>query len=151
MADTKDLETVLGEVHPKDIDKYLEENKAELRPENKAFSSYVRNLLKEKGIRQQDLFLDADIPERYGYKLLSEEKRTKQRDVILRICYAGKFSLEETQRALRYYEMPQLYAKIPRDAILMVAFNTRPGSVLEVNQMLRDHKEQPLRTSGLQD
>ena len=151
MADTRDLEKVLGEVHPKDIDKYLDENKSEMRPEGKAFSSYVRDLLKEKGIRQQDLFLEADIPERYGYKLLSEEKHTKQRDVILRICYAGEFTLEETQRALRYYEMPQLYAKIPRDAILMVAFNTRPGSIITVNQMLRDHKEQPLRTSGLQD
>ena len=49
------------------------------------------------------VFLKADIPERYGYKLLSGEKHTKQRDVILRICYAAEFTLKETQRALRKY------------------------------------------------
>lgn len=151
MAKTGDLEKILGSVHPGEIDRYLDENKSELRPEEKAFSTYMRGLLKEKNISQQQLFLRADIPERYGYKLLSEEKRTKQRDVILRLCYAGEFSLEETQRALRFYEMPQLYAKIPRDAILMVAFNKRPGSILCVNKLLRQHNEQPLRTSGVQE
>ena len=30
----------------------------------------------EKGITQQTVFLKADIPERYGYKLLSGEKHT---------------------------------------------------------------------------
>ncbi len=66
------------------------------------------------------MFLKADIPERYGYKLLSGEKRTKQRDVILRICYAAEFTLQEIQRVLKKYEMPQLYAEIPRDALLML-------------------------------
>lgn len=36
--------------------------------------------------------MKADIPERYGYKLLSGEKHTRQRDVILRICYAAGLS-----------------------------------------------------------
>ena len=97
------------------------------------------------------MFLRADIPERYGYKLLSGEKRTRQRDVILRICYAAKFSLAETQRALKIYEMPELYAKVPRDALLMIAFNERPGSILDVNDLLNQKGLQPLRTSGVQD
>ncbi|MBP8720835.1 MAG: hypothetical protein KBH72_09315, partial [Lachnospiraceae bacterium] len=87
----------------------------------------------------------------YGYKLLSGEKRTRQRDVILRICYAAKFSLAETQRALKKYEMPELYAKVPRDALLMIAFNERPGSILDVNDLLNQKGLQPLRTSGVQD
>ena len=36
--------------------------------------------------------MKADIPERYGYKLLSGEKHTRQRDVILRICCAAGLS-----------------------------------------------------------
>ena len=100
---------------------------------------------------QQRVFLMADIPERYGYKLLSGEKRTRQRDVILRICYAGELTLEETQRALRKYEMPELYAKIPRDALLMILFQDRPGSILDVNTLLKNKGMEPLRTSGLQD
>ena len=95
--------------------------------------------------------MKADIPERYGYKLLSGEKHTKQRDVILRICYAAEFTLEETQRALRKYEMPELYAKIPRDAFLMIVFNERPGSILDVNEVLRANGLEPLRSSGIQE
>jgi hypothetical protein len=97
------------------------------------------------------VFLRADIPERYGYKLLSGEKHTRQRDVILRICYAGELSLEETQRALKKYGMPTLYAKVPRDALLMIIFNDRPGDIIQVNAILKEHDMEPLRTSGLQD
>ena len=115
------------------------------------FSVYIKDLLRGKGLTQQKVFLLADIPERYGYKLLSGEKHTKQRDVILRICYAAECTLEETQKALRKYEMPQLYAKIPRDALLMIIFNERPGSIIDANTLLKKNGMEPLRTSGVQE
>ena len=93
----------------------------------------------------------ADIPERYGYKLLSEEKRTRQRDVIIRLCYAAGFTLDETQKALRIYGMPELYARKRRDALLMIAINEHSGSVIEVNAFLRKNGAEPLRTSGKQE
>lgn len=148
---TKELNEVLGKTHLSDFEKYCAENKESVSDNAEAFSIYVKNLLQEKKLTQQYVFLRADIPERYGYKLLSGEKRTRQRDVILRICYAAKFSLAETQRALKKYEMPELYAKIPRDALLMIAFNERPGSILDVNDLLNQKGLQPLRTSGVQD
>ncbi len=151
MKDTSELEKVLNQTHIGDADKFLSENEDSLYNDEHAFRDYMRLKVKEKGLRQQDIFLYADIPERYGYKLLSGEKRTRQRDVILRLCYCSELTLEETQKALRIYEMPELYAKIPRDAALMIIFNTRPGSIIEVNQFLKERKMEPLRTSGLQD
>lgn len=148
---TKELNEVLGKTNLSDFEKYCAENKESVSDSSEVFSIYVKNLLQEKKLTQQYVFLQADIPERYGYKLLSEEKRTRQRDVILRICYAAKFSLAETQRALKKYEMPELYAKVPRDALLMIAFNERPGSILDVNDLLNQKGLQPLRTSGVQD
>ncbi len=115
------------------------------------FFVYMKDLLKKKAITQQMVFLRADIPERYGYKLLSGEKRTRQRDVILRICYAAELSLEETQRALKKYDMPALYPKVPRDAFLMILFNERPGNVIEINELLKKNEMDPLRTSGIQE
>ena len=47
--------------------------------------------------------------------------------------------------------MPELYAKIPRDAFMMIMFNDRPGSILDVNVLLKRNGMEPLRTSGLQD
>lgn len=148
---TVDLEEVLGSTHPKDFAKFCKENKDCVTDDEAAFAEYFKKLFKEKGVTQQTVFLKADIPERYGYKLLSGEKRTKQRDVILRICYAAGFTLKETQRALKKYRLPELYAKIPRDALLMIVFNERPGSILDVNVLLKENGMLPLRTSGVQD
>ena len=149
--DTNELENTLGKTHLSDYDKYLKNNKDSMLSESNSFSTYVKELINKKGIKQQEVFLKADVPERYGYKLLSGEKHTKQRDVIVRICYAAEFTLSETQRALRKYGMAELYAKDERDAMIMIAFNERPGSIIDVNTMLKTHGLQPLRTSGVQE
>lgn len=149
--DTKELIDILGKTHLSDFEKYCKENKESMNLYEGSFSVYIKDILAAKGITQQMVFLKADIPERYGYKLLSGEKHTKQRDVILRICYAAELSLEETQRALKKYKMPELYAKIPRDALLMIIFNERPGSIIDVNGLLKRNAMEPLRTSGLQE
>lgn len=149
--DTNELENTLGKTHLSDYDKYLKNNKDSMLSESNSFSTYVKELMNKKGIKQQEVFLKADVPERYGYKLLSGEKHTKQRDVIVRICYAAEFTLNETQRALRKYGMAELYAKDERDALIMIAFNERPGSIIDVNTMLKSHGLQPLRTSGVQE
>ena len=60
-------------VRMQDIGKYLGENKNEMIEEKHAFADYMRSKFKEKGLLQQDIFLQADIPERYGYKLISQE------------------------------------------------------------------------------
>lgn len=148
---TKELVDILGKTHLSDFENLYKENKKSMNTERDTFYVYIKELLAEKRMTQQTVFLKADIPERYGYKLLSGEKHTKQRDVILRICYASELTLDETQRALRKYEMPELYAKIPRDALLMIIFNERPGSIIDVNSLLKKHGMEPLRTSGLQD
>ncbi|MBR5577590.1 MAG: hypothetical protein IKW28_01190 [Lachnospiraceae bacterium] len=148
---TKELTDILGKTHLSDFDSYCNENKKSMGILQESFSVYIKNILVAKKITQQTVFLNADIPERYGYKLLSGEKRTKQRDIILRICYAAELSLEETQRALKKYGMAELYAKFQRDALLMIIFNERPGNILEVNSLLKQNGMEPLRTSGVQE
>lgn len=148
---TDALENVLGKTHLSDYDNYIEQNKDSILSDYNSFPIYIKELIREKGLSQQLVFLRADIPERYGYKLLSGEKRTKQRDIILRICYAADLSLKETQRALRKYGMAELYAKDPRDALIMIAFNEHPGSIIDVNTVLKTHNLAPLRTSGVQE
>lgn len=151
IKDTEELESVLGNTHPREIDSFFEKNKESMIDEEFPFGSYIKGKIKENDMRQQDVFLMADLPQRYGYKLLSGEKKTRQRDVILRICYASKLTLEETQKALKLYKMPELFVKMKRDALLMMAFNKRPGSIIEINVLLSEHGMEPLRTSGVQE
>ncbi len=149
--DTNELEKALGKTHLSDYEDYLDNNQESMISEANSFPAFIKDIINKKGITQQEVFLNADIPERYGYKLLSGEKHTRQRDIILRICYAAGLTLEETQRALKKYGMPELYAKIQRDALIMIIFNQRPGSIIDVNMLLKEKDFDPLRTSGVQE
>lgn len=148
---TGELEEELRSVHPENAGTYLRNHQEDLVEERQGFRVYMKERMKAKGLQMQEVFLQADIPQRYGYKLLSGEKMTRQRDVILRICYATGLSLQETQRALRLYRMDGLYARNPRDAILMICFNQRPGSILKVNELLEKNGMAQLRPSGQQE
>ncbi len=148
---TDELEKILGSTHINEVSAYLKSNEESIITNEYAFHEYISNLIKLKNLRKQDVFLAADVSEKYGYKLLSGEKHTKQRDVILRLCYAAELSLEETQKALKLYRMPELYAKIPRDAMIMIAFNERPGSIIDVNSFLKNNGMEILRSSGVQE
>ena len=134
---TKELVDILGKTHISEFDKYCREQKDSILPEEQAFGKYIKGLLKERKLTQQIVFLKADIPDK--------------RDIILRICYAAELTLEETQRALEKYKMPQLYAKIPRDALLMLIFQERPGGIIEVNELLMEKGMNMLQTSGVQE
>ena len=68
---TKELTEVLGRTHLSEFDKYCRENKESLNTDKNAFSEYIKKLLKARKLTQQVVFLRADIPERYGYKLLN--------------------------------------------------------------------------------
>ncbi len=142
------LEEKIIKVHVDTISEFFEENEEEMINDDYAFSKYMRQIFKEKGVLQQDVFLYADIPERYGYKLIAQQKHTRQRDIILRICYSAGFTLEETQKALRLYSMPELHVEFPRDALIVVIFKDRPGDIIEVNTVLKRNGMKPLRSSG---
>ncbi len=148
--DTKELEKQLEKTHPDEISDYLRENEAETLSNDRPFMKYMNEKLKEKKLQKQEVFVKADINRGYGYKLLDEEKTTRQRDVILRICYAAEFTVSETQHALALCKMSRLYARDPRDALIMTCFNNRPGTVIDVNELLRKNRMEVLRSSGVQ-
>lgn len=148
---TDELESILEKTSTTNIEAYLAQNAESLLSAEKPFSAYMHEMLRKYGKTQQEVFLQADVPERFGYKIISEDKHTKQRDTILRICYATGMTLEETQKALTLYGMAPLYARISRDAVLMVAFNQHKGNILDVNALLSSHKLPTLKTSGLQE
>ena len=96
---TSTLTEVLQKTSPDNIAEYFFENEKYILKTDKPFAAYMRSMFKRKGIKQQDVFLAADISEGYGYKLIAEEKRTRQRDLILRlppVCSAESLSVSVT-------------------------------------------------------
>ena len=133
------------------VEEYWKENAADLLPGSGAFPAYFRETLKKHDKAQNDVFLAADIPERYGYKLVSGEKKTRKRDLILRLCLAGGFSLEETNRALKIYGFSPLYARDRRDAVIITCLNTGHAKPEQVNQLLINYRQEPLTACGAED
>ena len=148
---TDELNRRLKQAGPRDLPEYFSENAGELAEGEKPFAAYMRQKIREKGLRQQDVFLAADIPERYGYKLIAEDRKTLRRDIILRLCLGAGFTLEEIQRALRLHNMSELYARVPRDAALILAINSGIRKPEEVDQFLVSNCFLPLDTCGKED
>ncbi len=142
---TNTLNRVLRKTNPDQVDTFLADNKEELITGAKPFAQYMRSCIREKGMQQQEVFIRADLSEGYGYKIISEEKHTNQRDTILRLCIGAKLTLEETQRALKIYGSSPLYSRIPREAVIMVALNKGVTEIAEVNELLRKNKMNPLK------
>ena len=151
MSTTDELTKILKKTNPDDIESFFEKHWTAIINDSKPFSTYMRTLLKAKGIKQMEAFIRADIPEHYGYRIISEERHTRQRDVILRLCIGGKLSLDETQKALKLYGLVPLYAKLPRDAVIMVAINNELDNVHDVDSLLAKHGMSPLEKCGLSD
>ena len=141
---SKTLDTAVTRLSPAELTQFLRDH-AEVLTE-RPFSDYMRMKLREKDISQQNVFLAADLPERYGYKLISGEKRTLQRDVILRICLAAEFRLEEVQEALILYDMAPLHARNRRDCAFIVAFSNRIYDIHDVDAILRENNLPPFLT-----
>lgn len=108
------------------------------------FAAYMDGLIEEKGLKRQDIFQKADLPQKYGYKLLSGESHTTDRDKLLRLFLAMGLTLVQTQRALALYGLPALYPRRRRDAILIIALNRGISSVDAVNDWLKEQGEAPL-------
>ena len=140
------LMNVLKNAEKEDIDEF---SRKYLKEQCGGFPAYMESIIKRKKLKRQDIFQKADMPQKYGYKLLSGETHTTDRDKLLRIFIAMNMTLKETQRALSLYGMPRLYAKKKRDAMLIIAFNKGMSSVDDVNEYLKEKGEAELtRSSG---
>ena len=74
----KQTDRGLENTHLPDVQDYLKEHAVSNMRADRPFSKYMSAVIRKKGLKQRDVFLWAVIPERYGFKLISEEKRTRQ-------------------------------------------------------------------------
>ena len=144
---TNTLTNILKKTKPEHLDTYFKNNAEEVLEQDNPFAAYMRSTVREKGLRFQEVFLRADVSEGYGYKLISGEKHTRQRDTILKLCLGAGFTLDETQRALKIYGMSPLYARFPRDAVLISAISSGTCEPAEINRLLEQNGQPQLRES----
>lgn len=134
---TYELDKELENTKPEQLAGYYKENGKYMPDDKKGFYYYMKDVIESKNILLKDIYHRADVTETYGSKILSGEKHTKNRDLILRLCIAGHFSLNEINRALKIYGMSPLYSKDKRDAAIIVAVNNRKYDMDEIDDILQ--------------
>ncbi len=135
---TDELNVLLENMKPEGIDDYLKDNRKYLADDEKAFYYYMKDTFDSKRIKLNDAYSFAGLSESYGSQIIRQEKHTKNRDTIIRLCIAGHFSWDETNRALKLYGMSELYAKDSRDACIIVAINNRIYDLGRIDDMLTE-------------
>ena len=138
------LNEELLSVGPDELADFLKQHSEALITSPHPFTDYMRKKFREKGVLQQNVFLAADLSESYGYKLIAEEKHTRRRDTILRLCFAAGFGPQELREALILYGMAPLHARFPRDAVLLVAAQCGLHELRELNRLLERCGQAPL-------
>ncbi len=144
---TTELNNILQNTKPDQLGAYLKENKKYMADDKKAFYYYMKDVLDEKKILLKDVYSFAGVNDSYGEKILRMEKHTKNRDLIVKFCIAGHFSLLETNRALKLYGFSELYAKEPRDACIIIALNNRIYDLGEIDEMLEKYGLEKITTA----
>lgn len=140
---SKSMNDAVSQLSPAELPAYLASQTFSPRP----FTDFMRQTFRKKKIPQKEIFIRADLDDRYGYKLISGEKQTQQHDTILRICLAAEFTLGETQEALILYGMAPLYEKIRRDTAFILAFSNQIYDIHEVDAILRNNNMPPFLLS----
>jgi len=148
---TRELENTLHGVHPDDIGSMIAELRGSFADENGGFQGYVRSVIDARGYKQVEVFRRARVPERYGYKLLSGEKHTSQRDTLIRILAAADMTKQELQRALRLYGLPELYARNKRDFAILAAIEGGKHDPDDIDEVLKKEGFAPLAPCGAED
>ena len=133
---TDELDELLENMKPNQLDRYFKENRKYLADEKKAFYYYMKDTLAEKNIKLKDVYSFAGVSESYGSPILRMEKHAASRDLIIRFCLSGHFNCDETNRALKLYGLSELYAKDKRDACIIVAINNRIFDLSEIDDIL---------------
>lgn len=140
---TNKLDEALQSMKPDELSEYYKDNSDYMANAQKSFTYYMKDVIAKKNITIdshkmcfKDIYSFAGVSESYGEKILNMEKHTKNRDLIIRFCVAGRFVLDEVNRALKLYGMTPLYAKNKRDVCIIVAINNKKYDLIEIDDML---------------
>ncbi|MCR5593877.1 MAG: hypothetical protein K6F79_09065 [Saccharofermentans sp.] len=136
MKDTGELDKKLLNTAPDKIGEYLKENDKYLAGGDKSFYYYFKDIVDAKNMRLKDIYTAAGVSESYGSKIVTMEKHTKNRDLIIKLCVVAHFALGEINTALKLYGFNALYSKNRKDACIIVAINNRIFELTKINEML---------------
>lgn len=102
--------------------------------------AYFDRLLSARGLTRRQVIDLADLSSKSNliFQLLNGIRTARNRDLYLRLAFAMRLSLDETQSMLKFLKKGTLYVLKKRDAAVMFCLD-RHYNLAEAQQMLSDH------------
>lgn len=141
---TASLDNILKKATLKDFEII---SKNEIQEGVPSLSSYLETYLREHSLDKSIVIKDSQLSRDYAYAIFNGNSSNPTRDRMLALCFAMHMTLDEAQRTLKIAKLGALYSKNPRDAIMIIAFNTGSYNVIELNNFLYEHNQDILETS----
>ena len=135
---TIELEKALKECD--EFKDFYSENKESFASGNFVFM--LNDLINRKGVRSIDLCVKSGIGEVYGYQILNGTRHPKRNKALCLALGLG-LTLEEAQSLLHAGNYATLYAKNPRDCVIMYAI-CKHMNVQQTNALLFEYNEETL-------
>ena len=107
-----------------------------------SFHEYLKKLMDKKKVSTPELISRACISKTYAYQFINGE-RLPGRDIVIRMAFALKLNIDDTQRLLTLDGKGVLYPKIRRDAGILLCLRKKM-TLDETNSFLEDLGEVPL-------
>ncbi len=107
------------------------------RKDNLDLSEYILKTCKSKGYNKSDIIKNSSLHRTYGYQILNG-KRSPSRDKLIKICIGNNLSLNQSNKSLTLAKLGVLYARDPRDSIIIYALNNEL-SIIETNFILDEY------------
>lgn len=95
---------------------------------------YLEETIEQKGLKKSDVIRKSEIERHYAYQIFSGVRKAS-RDKIIMLCFGMGLNEEETQRMLKTFSMPTLYARNRRDSVVIFAIENHL-SVVDLNELL---------------
>lgn len=120
----------------KSINDYFEEEIDEL-----VFSSlaeYLELLINEKKLKKSEVILKSNLDKNYAYQIFNGNKINPSRNKILMLAFGMSLSVGEARKLLKVACVSDLYARSPRDSIIIYCLN-KQLSLIDANEYLNDY------------
>lgn len=141
---TSDLEKMLENMSIEDYEKF---QKGVFIRTYHSISDYFNEYMATHQLTLAQVIKKSQVPRNYAYAILNGHKTNPTRDRIIALALAMEMDLEATNNALKICNAGVLYPKVTRDALISICIHRKVFDVNEINEILTEHGEAPLKVS----
>lgn len=98
---------------------------------------YLEMLLNEKKLKKSEVIERANLDKNYAYQIFNGNKTNPSRNKLIMLAFGMRLNLNETRKLLKLCNAADLYARSPRDSIIIFCL-MKGNSLISCNEYLAD-------------